>query len=90
MVEMFGIKIDDPLLRPRKVAEMLGIAEQTLAVWRCRKNHGEPAPDLAYVRIGRRAIRYRLSEVKRFIDLNPHANGEQPPADSKQGGQQSC
>ena len=69
-IDLFGIKIDDPLLRPRKVAEMLGIAEQTLAVWRCRQNHGNAAPDLAWVKIGHRSIRYRLSDVEKFIDLN--------------------
>jgi len=76
--ELFGIKIDDPLLRPRKVAEMLGMSEQTLAVWRYRKNNGLSAPDLPFLKIGRRAIRYRLSAVTTFINLNVHADAEIP------------
>jgi len=84
-----GLKLDDPLLRPRKVAEMLGIAEQTLAVWRCRQNHGNAAPDLAWVKIGRRSIRYRLSDVQRFINMNLRVDDEQAPVDSEQGSQQS-
>ncbi len=74
--EIFGIKIDDPLLRPAKAAEMLGVKVQTLAVWRYRKNQGLTAPDLPYVKIGLRAIRYRLSDVQRFIEVNRHADNE--------------
>ena len=81
-IDFFGIKIDDPLLRPRKVAEILGIAEQTLAVWRYRKNNDLSAPDLAWVKIGRRSIRYRLSDVTTFIDKNCHADSEQAGTDS--------
>jgi predicted DNA-binding transcriptional regulator AlpA len=55
---------------------MLGIAPQTLAVWRHRKNNGKTAPDLPYVKIGRRAIRYRLSDVKKFIEQNHTARAE--------------
>lgn len=75
-------EFDDPLLRADQVAELLGMAEQTLAVWRHRKNNGMAAPDLAWIKVGRKAIRYRLSDVKKFIDLNRHADSEKVPADS--------
>jgi predicted DNA-binding transcriptional regulator AlpA len=58
-----GVNINDPLLPPKKAAEMLGLSYQTLAAWRYRDDHRLP-----WVRLGRRSIRYRLSEVKKFID----------------------
>ena len=67
-----GLKLDDPLLPASKVAPMLGISPQTLAVWRHRKNNGQSAPALPYVKIGRRAIRYRLGDVRAFIEQNLH------------------
>jgi predicted DNA-binding transcriptional regulator AlpA len=81
-IDLFGIKIDDPLLRPPKVAEMLGVKPQTLSFWRHSKNKGRPAPDLPWVTVGRRSIRYRLSVVNRFIDRNRHGDAEQAGTDS--------
>ena len=71
-----GVQDADRLLPTTKVAAMLGIKPHTLNVWLCKKKNGEPAPDLPYVKVGRRAIRYRLSDVQRFIDLNRHTTGE--------------
>jgi predicted DNA-binding transcriptional regulator AlpA len=73
-----GFSLDDRLLRARQAAEMLGVSPQTLAVWRCRRNNGHPAPELPYVKVGRRSIRYRLSDVKGFIEKNRRAEPEQP------------
>lgn len=53
-----------------KAAVMLGIQPQTLAAWRWRKSKGLDAPDLPWVKVGSRAIRYRLSDVKRYIAAN--------------------
>jgi len=75
-----GFNPDDRLLRARQAAEMLGVSPQTLAVWRCRKNNGHTAPDLPYIKVGRRSIRYRLSDLKKFSDLNRRADPEQAPA----------
>ena len=75
-----GLKLDDRLIRPRQTAEMLGVSVQTLAVWRYRGNRGNLAPDLPYVKFGRRAIRYRLSDVLRFIEQNRHAYPKQAAA----------
>ena len=68
-----GFNPDDRLLRARQAAEMLGLSPQTLALWRCRRNNGHTAPDLPWVKVGRRSIRYRLSDLKKFIDLNRHS-----------------
>jgi len=68
-----GYQNSDPLLPEKKAAQILGLQPHTLAVWRLRASKGLPAPDLPYVRVGRRAIRYRLSDVQRFIELNRHA-----------------
>jgi hypothetical protein len=65
-----SLKLDDRLHPASKVAPMLGLSPQTLAVWRHRKNNGQPAPDLPYVKLGRRAIRYRMRDVNNFIDQN--------------------
>ena len=66
----------DPLLSEEKAAPILGIRPHTLSVWRCKKKNGEPAPDLPWVRIGRRSIRYRLSDLLKFIELNRQTSGE--------------
>lgn len=63
-----ALKLDDPLLPPKQAASMLNIAVQTLAVWRHRGK-----TDLAYIRLSPRAIRYRLSDVKAFVEQNRHA-----------------
>ncbi len=71
----------DPLLPAKKVAPMLGMKEQTLNVWRWLQRSGQPAPALPFVKIGRRAIRYRKSDVLKFIEENRHAlPGNDSPA----------
>lgn len=52
----------DPLLSPPQVSEMLSVAEQTLAHWR---SQGRKLP---YIRISRRCVRYRLSDVRTFLE----------------------
>jgi len=69
----------DPLLPAKKVAAMLGLRPHTLNVWRWLERLGKPAPNLPYVKVGRRSIRYRLSDVKRFIEKNRRADPEQAP-----------
>lgn len=50
------------LLKPKEVAEILGISVETLNVWRCTKRY--PLP---YVKSGR-LIRYRIPDVEAFIE----------------------
>ena len=52
---------ESALLNERQAAELLGVAPQTLTVWRLRKSY--PLP---YVKLGR-VIRYRLSDIETFI-----------------------
>lgn len=59
------------LLLPEQAAEMLGVAEQTLAVWRTSKRY-----QLRYVRVGR-LIRYKLADVEAFIEARTERPGEQ-------------
>ena len=60
------MKLESPnrerLLTPAEVAEMLGITEGTLSVWRCVKRY--PLP---YVKAGR-MVRYKAADVAKFID----------------------
>jgi predicted site-specific integrase-resolvase len=49
------------LLTPKQTAEILGIAEDTLTVWRCTRRVVLP-----YVKIGRH-VRYDPETVGRFI-----------------------
>ena len=49
------------LLSPVEAAQFLGVAPQTLAIWRCEKRY--PLP---YVKIGA-LVRYRLSDLEHFI-----------------------
>ncbi|KZX73595.1 excisionase, partial [Oleiphilus sp. HI0009] len=52
------------LLTPKQVSEILGVSEQTLAIWRCQKRY-----PLAYVKVGR-YVRYRQDDVSSFLADN--------------------
>ena len=58
------------LWSPEQVAEMLGVSKQTLAVWRCERRY-----PLRYVKVGSR-VRYRPSDVERFLANRAQAGGE--------------
>jgi predicted DNA-binding transcriptional regulator AlpA len=49
------------VVRPIQAAALLGIARQTLDQWRSEGRGPRP------LRIGRRAVAYRLGEIRRFI-----------------------
>ena len=49
------------LLTEAQTASFLGLRPQTLAVWRCTHRYR-----LKYIRVGR-AIRYRATDVERFL-----------------------
>jgi predicted DNA-binding transcriptional regulator AlpA len=70
------INLDDPLLPPREAARLLGLAAHTLAVWRHRGDTRLP-----YVKLSRRAVRYRLSDVRGFI--NEHRQTAPTPEGSR-------
>jgi predicted site-specific integrase-resolvase len=50
------------LLNTEEVAEMLGIASHTLAVWR-----SEGRTDLPYIKIGR-SVRYEMRDILAYLD----------------------
>ena len=50
------------LLTPEDVADLLGVAVATLAIWRCTGRY-----DLPYVKSGR-LVRYRLADVEAFVE----------------------
>ena len=64
-----ALQLDDPLLPPKKAAALLNIAVQTLAVWRHRGKK-----DLPYIRLSPRAIRYRMPDIRTFLEENRHAS----------------
>lgn len=51
----------ETLLNAKQTAELLGIRQQTLAIWRMTGRN------LPYVKIGR-SVRYKLSAVEEFIE----------------------
>jgi len=52
----------EKLLTPRQVARYLGVAESSLAVWRCNRRY-----DLPYIKIGG-AVRYDPADVAAFVE----------------------
>lgn len=54
---------DDRLISTAEVSEMISLSPITLAQWRRTK----PADELPFVKVGARAVRYRLSDVRKFI-----------------------
>lgn len=55
----------EQLLTPKQVSSQLGVAEQTLAHWRSSRR-----VDLPFLPISSRCVRYRASDVARFIERN--------------------
>ncbi|NBQ67605.1 MAG: DNA-binding protein [Nitrosomonadaceae bacterium] len=53
---------DDQLLNSRQAADYLGIAVETLNVWRCTKRY-----DLSYIKVGR-LVKYRKSALDSFLE----------------------
>lgn len=60
---------EDALLPPRKAADLLGLSVQTLAAWR---HVGDTR--LPYIKLSGRAVRYRLSDIRSFIERHRHAS----------------
>ncbi len=52
------------LLSRREAAAYLGVAEQTLAIWKCTKRYALP-----FVKIGK-LVKYRKSDLDAFIARN--------------------
>ena len=65
--------LPSPLLTPEQAAEILGTTVGTLAVWRCRREHGIP-----YVKIGG-SVRYRREDLEADIAAHTVRGGEASP-----------
>jgi excisionase family DNA binding protein len=63
-----ALGINDPLVPASKAAELLGLSRQTLATWRHRGDKRLP-----WIKLGKRAVRYKLSDVQQFVSENRHA-----------------
>lgn len=69
---------DDTLIDTEAAASILGISPVTLTIWRCQGERDQPA----FVRVGRRAVRYSRAELARWIDSrrnNPTGADRQKP-----------
>jgi len=53
---------DNQLLSRREAAAYLGIAENTLAIWKCENRY-----DLAFIKLGR-LVKYRKADLDAFIE----------------------
>lgn len=61
----------DRLLTRKEAAEILGFQPQTLARWKWQGRENRPRE----VRVGGRAIRYRASELSRWIAAQGEVSG---------------
>lgn len=68
------IDLEDRLLTRKQAAELLGLQPQTLARWKWEGRKDRPQE----VRVGLRAVRYRTSDLVRWIA----ARAEQPAGDN--------
>jgi len=57
----------DPLLTPFEAAEYIGVAENTLSVWRCVGRY-----NIAYIKVGR-LVKYRKSALDDFLNSRTHS-----------------
>jgi hypothetical protein len=64
------------LLTIRETAARLDLKPATLDKWRARRKDRRAVP-LPFIRVGGK-IRYRLSDIERFLDLRTITPGEKP------------
>lgn len=73
---------DDTALRlisEQRTAQLIGVSAAMLIAGRFRK-----APILPFVRVGKRAIRYRLTDIREFIERNTVSDERSSPLRSSQ------
>jgi predicted DNA-binding transcriptional regulator AlpA len=59
-----GTSLEDRLLTRKQAAEILGFQPQTLARWKWEGREDRP-PEVV---VGRRAVRYRASDLAKWIE----------------------
>ena len=62
------------LLKPQEVSQVLGVTENTLAVWRSTQRY-----PLRFVKVGR-SVMYRTDDLAHFIDERTRNAGSTNPA----------
>ena len=58
------LDVGDQAITPRAAAEVTGVSLRTLARWRTTSG----SPNLPFIRLGARIVRYRLSDVRAFLE----------------------
>jgi len=61
---------NDPLLTTTEAAAYLGVAPETLNVWRCTKRY-----DIPYIKVGR-LVKYRKSALDAFLESRTYGRTE--------------
>ena len=74
----------EALLTEREAARLLRLKPRTLQAWRLIGGKNLP-----FVRISRRAIRYRMADVHRFIKRNLRLSTSDPDNDAQLEGERS-
>ena len=64
-MNMTDYDLEDRLLDRKAAAKFLSVSPETLAVWDCTKRY-----DLKPIRLGSRAVRYRLSTLEKFVEAH--------------------
>jgi hypothetical protein len=62
VASLMAQRTPDDLLTQDQAALVIGVKPQTLTNWRCTKRVALP-----YIKVGKRSIRYRRSDVENFI-----------------------
>ena len=62
---MHGIKQDERLLNEVEVSEILNVSVDTLRSWR-KKNKKDG--NLPFIKVGKKLVRYKLSEIENFLN----------------------
>lgn len=57
----------DVLLTDVEAAPLIGVSRQSMRRWRMEYNRGQDLIGPRWVTVGRRTIRYRLSELRRYL-----------------------
>jgi len=63
----------EPLLTTEQAAELCSVAPRTLVVWRSEGRDGPP-----FVRVGRRAVRYRPRDIAAWLEAGVRTSTSDP------------
>ena len=69
-------EFNDPLLSTAEAAAYLGLADNTMSVWRCTGRY-----DIPFIKVGR-LVKYRRSELDAFLERRTQGQIERPGINS--------